>query len=168
MSDTGESSENGRGHGRKRQEEWMRELADEEWNMHTLLEAHAGLVNRRHKVRHAAYFALLSLAEKEPEPVKVTPLALLRRYIGSVTSIPGAAQQVYRYLVDADTRAADRLLRDVLQNTDPMKNKDFEHLVEYLVENQEDEYMQILEASDLSNAKGKIFRQVKREAEGEE
>ena len=149
---------------RKRREDWVRDLADQEWDMQTLLEAHSGLVDRRYKVRWAAFLSLLSLAKKEPEPVEVTPLALLRRYIGSVASIPGAAQSLYRHLVDTDTKAADRLLRDVLQNTDPMRNQDFARLVEYLMENRENEYLQLLEAADLSNKKGKIFRRVKREA----
>ena len=168
MSEMGESFEDDWEDQRKTREDWVRELADGEWNMHALLEAHDALLDRRGTVRAAAFGALISLAQEEPEPVEVTPLALLRRYIGDFTVASGAAQQFYRFLVDSDTKEADRILRSILQNTDPMRNQDFERLVEYLVENQEDEYMQILEACDLSNAKGKIFRRVKRETGGEE
>lgn len=168
MSDTGESFNEVRDDGRKRREDWVRELADGQWNMHALLEAHDALLDRRRSVRAAAFGALLSLAEEEPEPVEVTPLALLWRYIGAFTVASGAAQEFHRFLVDSDTKEADRILREILHDTDPMRNEDFERLVEYLAENQEDEYLQILEACDLSNKKGKIFRRVKREAGEEE
>jgi len=149
---------------RKRREDWVRELADQEWHMHTFLEAHDGLLDRRDRVRGAAFGALLSLAEKEPDPVEVTPLSLLWHYIGSFTAASGAAQEFYRFLVDTETEEADRILREILRDTDPMRNEDFERLVEYLMENEVDEYLQLLEAADLSNKKGKIFRRVKREA----
>jgi len=152
---------------RKQREDWVRELGEKEWTLHTMLEAHDGLIDRRDRVRSAALGALMDLAEKDPDPVEVTPLALLRSYVGYFTAASGAAQVFYRFLLELGTDEADRILREILHNTDPMRNRDFEQLGRYLVESDADKYLQVLEDADLSTKKGKIFRRVKREAREE-
>ena len=148
----------------KSREDWVRELGDEEWDIHTLLEAHAALVDRRDRVRFAAAGALMELAEKDPEPVAVTPLMLLRSYVRTFTATSGSTQQFYRFLLDLKTDEADRILHEILSDTDHMRNKDFENLIRYLIETDEKECLKVLEGAELSNKKGKIFRRVKREA----
>lgn len=147
----------------KTREDWVRELADEEWNLNTMLEAHDGLLDRRPEVRSAAFGALMALAEKDPDPVEVTPLSLLRSYAGAFTVASGAAPAFYRFLVELDIEDANLILRDILQKTDGMRNRDFENLVRFLFEADAQEHLQQLERADLSNKKGKIFRRLKSE-----
>ena len=149
--------------GGKRREDWVRELADGDWDMHALLEAHDALLDDRSSVRSAAFSALLSLAEKEPDPVEVTPLSLLYSYAGLFTVASGMNLGFYRFLVDSDIDEAERILRGILSDPGGMRNQDFEWLVRYIVAEGKEEYLQELESADLSKNKGKIFRKVKRE-----
>ena len=65
----------------ERKEKQMEKLGGSEWTLGALLTLYQGLTDRSDRVRSSAMVSLMEIAEKNPEPVKVTSLQVMMRFL---------------------------------------------------------------------------------------
>lgn len=102
-------------------------LADTEWDLGTLLDAHCALLDHAEDVRVAAMEALQAIAKRRPEPVAVTPVRLLSAFLFRFTIASGMRVDTFRFLVQLKTPEADEAVERAL--IDAQRNEDFRDFI---------------------------------------
>src|SRR3989344_7007054 len=83
----------------------MVDASNRPWNLSTLLEVHADLLDHAREVRRAAIEALIRIADLFPKPVQIAPVDLLGEFTGV------DEDRVFRYLVERGGPAAEECVR---------------------------------------------------------
>jgi hypothetical protein len=60
-----------------------------EWNLDTLLDVHIGWLDHAQDVKYSALDALMRIAKKQPEPVAVSPVGLLSKWMFQTSKSSG-------------------------------------------------------------------------------
>ena len=116
---------------RKKRKELMTALGDAPWDMETFLALHLGLLDHSEDVRVAAMEALQCMAQGKPEPLALTPVALLAHFMHPFTVTSGIGLATFRCLVELDTAESLRVVKAVLESARGSNNQ-FEAWVKIL------------------------------------
>ncbi len=86
------------------------------WTLETILGLHCGLLDHAHDVSEAAMDTLIEIALKRPDPVAVTPVALLAYFVSAFTVASGIDARVVRCFADLHTPEADTAVCELLES----------------------------------------------------
>ena len=120
------------------------------WNLSTLLEVHADLLDHAREVRRAAIEALIRIADLFPKPVQIAPVDLLGEFTGV------DEDRVFRYLVERGGPAAEECVRQAVQPG--MSTDRFHSFAKTLAANGRTDILQEFARQPLSAAKRQILR----------
>ncbi len=122
----------------------IRAVEDAPWTLETILGLHCGLLDHAHDVREAVMETLMETALKRPDPVAVTPVALLAYFANAFTVASGIDARVVRCFAELHSPEADTALSELLESGTG-NHQQFEN------------WMTILKATNRTD----IFRQVR-------
>ena len=140
----------------------LRGLARAPWNFVTLLNLHFGFLDNSYRVREAALDALIAIAGRRPEPISVSPVALLRNVMFDFTAASGATPHVFRLLLEIDDAESRAAVKDILDHGYG-SNDDFYNFVSAIADLDKRDLLEYLKAKKLSKQKTRILNRVLRE-----
>ncbi len=94
----------------------IRAVEEAPWTLETILGLHCGLLDHAHDVSEAAMDTLIGIALKRPDPVAVTPVALLAYFVNVFTVASGIDARVVRCFAELHTAEADAALSELLES----------------------------------------------------
>ena len=135
-----------------------------EWDLDTFLELYASFLHRSRKRQGNALAELLELADKNPEPIKVSPLDLLKKLVPPLAYDSGAPLLFYS-LAEFNTPAADEALKEILREPGQVRNEDFKKFIEIAISEGKQDLLKVLEQKTLSREKREILRRMLKKKE---
>ena len=94
----------------------IRAVEEAPWTLETILGLHCGLLDHAHDVSEAAMDTLIEIALKHPDPVAVTPVALLAYFANAFTIASGIDGRVVRCFAELHSPEADTALSELLES----------------------------------------------------
>ena len=140
---------------RKERVKAMHSLEEEEWNLNTLLHLHLGICDHAEDVRYAAIDTLMEIVTRSPEPLAVSPIAMLTRYMFEFTVASGGTPNMFRFLVQLGTPEAAQAVEDALKRVG--RNEDFKIFLDILIEAGMSDIIEKMEKENLSKTKTKLL-----------
>jgi hypothetical protein len=137
----------------------MTALGDAPWDLETFLAIHLGLLDHSEDVRGAAIEALQCMAQRKPEALAVTPVALLAHFMHAFTVASGIGLATLRCLVELDTAESLEVVKAVLESGRG-SNSQFEAWVEILGDANKVNILRNVELARLSKARRNIINRV--------
>ena len=137
-------------------------LKSRDWNLDTFMTLHLGLLDHAWQVRHAALEALIEIAVRRPEPVSVSPVALLRNVMFSFTASSGATPHVFRLLLELDDDESRAAVKDILDHGYG-SNDDFDSFVNAIADLDRRDLLDYLKTTKFSKQRTRILNRVLRE-----
>ena len=144
---------------RNERKELMTALGDAPWNLETVLAFHLGLLDHSEEVRLAAMEALQCMAQRKPEPLALTPVALLADFMHGFTAASGIGLATFRCLVELDTAESRKVVKAVLESGQGSNNQ-FEEWVKILRDANELDILRNVEFTRLSKVRRNIINRV--------
>ncbi len=136
----------------------MRKLAQEPWTLDLFLALAQGLMDRHEDIRIAAIESLQEIAQAHPEPIAVSPLALIACFSSDFTVASGMRLAIFRFFINHKTPESRRILKDLLDSPH-MRNEDFQFLVNAVADSQDPELLAFLKALQMpAKQKAKVLR----------
>jgi len=136
-----------------------RSLKDADWNLDTLLELHYGFLHRSTKQQMRALDALLHIVDRNPEPMTVSALDLLKDIISPLAYGSAGADLLFLSLAQRNTPAADEAMKQILRDSGKARNEDFRRFLEIVITEGKPELLNVLDDLQLSQTKSKLLRQ---------
>ncbi len=132
-------------------------LHESDWYFHTLLGIIQGFLDHAENVRLAAMGTLLEIAKQKKAPMSLTPVSVIEYFMFSFSASTKAAQRIFRFLVEnTDISEANEAIERVLLSD--VRNEDFEKFIEIIVEAKKLEFFNVLEVETIKN-KGKNLKE---------
>jgi hypothetical protein len=144
---------------RNERKELMTALGDAPWNLETFLAFHLGLLDHSEEVRLAAMEALQCMAQRKPEPLALTPVALLADFMHAFTVASGIGLATFRCLVKLDTAESLEVVKAVLESGQGSNNQ-FEEWVKILRDANKLDILRNVEFTRLSKVRRNIINRV--------
>lgn len=132
-------------------------LQESDWDFGTLLGIIQGFLDHADDVRLAAMEKLLEIAGQKKAPMSLTPVSVIEYYMFSFNASTKAAQRIFRFLVEnTDIPGANEAIERALLRE--VRNEDFEKFIDIIIEAKKLEFLKILEDKKLSKTKTKILK----------
>ena len=131
-------------------------LSASQWNLHTLLDLHCGLLDHTEDVRLAALEALMEITKLQCQPLTISPISMLLRFMFSFTATSGATPNVFRFLIDLGTAEARTIVKQIMESA-ACSNSDFKEFVNAIPKSKDASLLDHLMSAKLSKAKSRIL-----------
>ncbi len=130
-------------------------LNDADWDLFTLSSLHEGLMDRDEGVRGASMNVLMDFAERNPNPIQITPISLIQYYMFDFTAASGFARNIFQFLVDLDTPKANETIGHIIRGN--MRNEDYSDFIDILIKRGKLNLLKELIEEKLSKKKTEIL-----------
>ena len=134
----------------------MRALGNAPWDLETLLGLHLGLLDHAEDVRIAAMKALQHIAQRKPDPIAISPVALLAYFMHSFTAASGMSLTAFQSFVELNTAESSKVMQAVLEPGQG-SNIQFEQWVTILRDANRIELLRNVELAKFSKARRKVI-----------
>lgn len=151
----------------QREEDKRRALKDADWNLDTFMELHYLFLQRSSKKQMHALDALLHIADRNPEPMTVSALDLLKDIISPLPYGSPGADLLFLSLAERNTLAADEAMKQILRDSAGARNEAFGKFLEIAIGKGKSELLDVLDGLPLSQTKSKLLRQALEKIEGD-
>lgn len=143
----------------------MRALGKAPWDLETLLGLHLGLLDHAEDVRIAAMKALQHIAQRKPDSIGISPVALLAYFMHSFTAASGMSLATFQCFVELNTAESIKIVEAVLESGQG-SNIQFEGWVTILRDANRLEILRNVDLARLSKARRKVIERALAEESG--